>query len=93
MKNSAYFDSVDGIGREDVYYFDNTDTDTEEINEIKLYLGLMISAGKPVFIIDYPTRNSKIYDVYERSMNDGYIAYVGPRDLHKLRYYDFAMPD
>ncbi len=93
LKNSAYFDSVDGIGREDVYYFDNTDTDTEEINEIKLYLGLMISAGKPVFIIDYPTRNSKIYDVYERSMNDGYIAYVGPRDLHKLRYYDFAMPD
>ncbi|MHA1199260.1 MAG: MJ1477/TM1410 family putative glycoside hydrolase [Candidatus Heimdallarchaeaceae archaeon] len=93
LENSIYFDSVDGIGREDVYYFDNSENDIEEINEIIPYLELMTSAGKPVLIVDYPTRKSKIYDVYERSMNDGFLSYVGPRDLHKLRYYGFAMPD
>ncbi|MHA1446417.1 MAG: MJ1477/TM1410 family putative glycoside hydrolase [Candidatus Heimdallarchaeaceae archaeon] len=93
LENSIYFDSVDGIGREDVYYFDNSENDIEEITEIVPYLDLMTFAGKPVLIVDYPTRNSKIYDVYERSMDDGYLSYVGPRDLHKLRYYGFAFPD
>lgn len=93
LENSVYLASVDGIGREDVYYFDNSENEMEEINEIISYLDLMTSTGKPVLIVDYPTRNSKIYDVYERSMNDGFLAYVGPRDLHKLRYYGFAIPD
>jgi cysteinyl-tRNA synthetase len=93
LANMNYLDSIDGIGREDVYYFDNSENDSEEIVEIQFYLDLMTAAGKPVLIVDYPTRDSKIYDVYYKSTNGGYLAYVGPRDLHKLRYYDFSLPD
>ena len=93
LENSVYLASVDGIGREDVYYYDNSENDAEEINEIIPYLDLMTSVGKPVLIVDYPTRDSKIYDVYQRSSDDGFLAYVGPRDLHKLRFYGFAIPD
>lgn len=93
LENSVYLASVDGIGREDVYYYDNSENDAEEINEIIPYLDLMTSVGKPVLIVDYPTRDSKIYDVYQRSSDDGFLAYVGPRDLQKLRFYGFAIPD
>ncbi len=93
LDNSNYLDSIDEIGREDVYYYDNSKNNQEEIEEIKSYLDIMLLAGKPVLMVDYPTRNTRIYDVYQRASGDGFLAYVGPRDLHKLRYYDFALPD
>jgi len=76
-----------------VYFYDNSKNDEEETNEIKSFLNIMLIAGKPVLIIDYATINSKIYVVYQSASGDGYLAYVGPRDLHELKNYDFALPD
>ncbi|MHA1398354.1 MAG: hypothetical protein ACTSSF_11740, partial [Candidatus Heimdallarchaeaceae archaeon] len=52
-------------------------------------LNKLYSEGKAVFIIDYPTKEPKIYDVYKNAFEKGYLAYVGPRELDKLRYYSF----
>ena len=93
LENSIYLDSIDGIGREDVYYYDNSKNDEEKISEIKSYLNIMLTAGKPVLIVDYATINSRIYDIYRSASSDGFLVYVGPRDLHELRNYDFALPD
>ena len=93
LENSVYLDSMDSIGREDVYYYDNSKNDEETIIEIESFLNLMLSYGKTGLIIDYPTINSRTYTVYQRASEEGFLPYVGPRNLHRLQYHDFAIPD
>lgn len=93
LENLFYLNSIDGIGREDVYYYDNSKNDEKNISEIKSYLNIMLAAGKPVLIVDYATIYSRIYDVYQSASGDGFLVYAGPRNLHILRNYDFALPD
>ncbi|MHA1667852.1 MAG: MJ1477/TM1410 family putative glycoside hydrolase [Candidatus Heimdallarchaeaceae archaeon] len=89
LNDSRYRNSLDGFGREDVFYNDNWKKDNNEIEEILLNLDKLYSEGKAVFIIDYPTRETKIYEVYKNAFDVGYLAYVGPRELDELRYYSF----
>lgn len=53
----------------------------------------MKKAGKPVFVIDYPTSSGKIKDFYNKALNKGYVPYVNNRDLDKLQINSGFEPD
>ncbi len=93
LENSTYRNAIDGIGREDVFFNDNRKNDEGEILQIIELLNLLKNEDKTILIIDYPTRKPVIYQAYSQAYDNGYLAYVGPRDLDELITYDFSLPD
>jgi cysteinyl-tRNA synthetase len=55
-----YVQTVDGIGREDVWYNDNTPNPPSLVNSVTSYLDIFKKAGKLVLVIDYVTEPTLI---------------------------------
>ncbi|MHA1686115.1 MAG: MJ1477/TM1410 family putative glycoside hydrolase [Candidatus Heimdallarchaeaceae archaeon] len=93
LANKTYRNAIDGIGREDVFYMDNSANSRETIDYVLSYLSLLKEEEKFVLIIDYPTLPNLINKVYCSAYSNGFLAYVGPRDLNKLAYHKGFLPD
>ncbi|MHA1304559.1 MAG: MJ1477/TM1410 family putative glycoside hydrolase [Candidatus Heimdallarchaeaceae archaeon] len=93
LEDENYRNAIDGIGREDVYFLDNTQRDSYIIDEIVDLLHLLTNEGKLVMIIDYPTLHSRVVQFYSFAYEDGFLAYAPPRALDKLVSYDDFPPD
>ncbi len=89
LLNSTYLTHIDGIGREDVFYYDNAKTDSAWRNEVINNLNYLLALNKPVLVTDYPTIESKIYDSYQNNVFYGFIPYCSIRDLNNLFEYSF----
>ena len=89
LTNSTYLNHIDGIGREDLFYEDNDPTDTDWRDQGIDNLNLALDDNKAVLVIDYPTIMGNIYDFYQRSINEGYLAYAADRELDSLKEYSF----
>lgn len=88
-----YLDIVDGIGREDVEYEGNWKNSNEERDITNRYLESFITSGKFVLEVEYCTIPRFINEVYNSASNQGYLCYVGPRDLAKIKVHSNFLPD
>jgi cysteinyl-tRNA synthetase len=90
-KFAEYLASVDGIGREDVFYMDNTRNDAEEVEYVLDFLALFLTAKKFVLEIEYPTFFHAVDACYHFATDHGFLCYVGPRELDEIQdFYGYA---
>jgi cysteinyl-tRNA synthetase len=79
-----YLEVVDGIGREDLWYDDDSPQPASETAEALTHLQNFFGAGKTVLVIDYVTRADLKTDFYIKALSMGYIPYAAVRDLDEL---------
>ncbi|MFX1256972.1 MAG: MJ1477/TM1410 family putative glycoside hydrolase [Promethearchaeota archaeon] len=87
LKDSTYLDYIDGIGREDLFYNDDDETDEEDREDGVNNLNKVLENNKAVLIIDYPTSEEKKYNFYKLCINNGFLPYAAERDLNGLLEY------
>ncbi|MFX1312289.1 MAG: MJ1477/TM1410 family putative glycoside hydrolase [Promethearchaeota archaeon] len=92
LLNSTYLTYINGIGREDLFYFDNIPTNDSWRNEGISNLNKAITNDKIVLIIDYPQLSSLKYDFYRNCINYGFLGYATDRELDVLKQYDLYPP-
>lgn len=93
---SAYLNSIDGIGQEDVYYGYHTDDEMTPLTvtaELEGYLDIFKSAGKLVLTTDYATTPAHVDDAYAKSQAKGYVPFVTGRELDRLTINPGHEPD
>jgi endo-alpha-1,4-polygalactosaminidase (GH114 family) len=47
-------------------------------------MGLMKKAGRPVFVVDYPSNRSRADTSVRRIREQGYVPYIAPKSLGVL---------
>ncbi len=88
LLNSTYLEHIDGIGREDLFYFDNIPTNDSWRNQGTHNLNKAIDNNKLVLIIDYPQLASLKYDFYSNCITNGFLGYAADRELDSLKEFD-----
>ena len=87
MVDPAYLATVDGLGKEDAFFgwdgdgVPNADDSTAWIMQ---HLKLITDAGKPVFLIEYPSNPDRIREAYEKGRGAGLIPYATVRALDRM---------
>jgi cysteinyl-tRNA synthetase len=99
-EGAAYLATVDGIGQEDAFYFDEEDTLAvdgplaPQCETVLPALDRFVAAGKPVLAVDYLSRAAKIDDFYTRALRRGYVPFAAPsRDLDSAAVVPGHPPD
>lgn len=98
MVDPAYLATVDGLGKEDAFFGwdgDGVPNADESIAWIMQHLKLITEAGKPVFLIEYPSDPKRIREAYENGRDAGLIPYSTVRELDRMvinRDLDPAVP-
>lgn len=88
LLNSTYLEHIDGIGREDLFYFDNIRTNDSWRNQGIFNLNKAIDNNKIVLITDYPQSSSLKYDFYSNCITKGFLGYAADRELDSLKEFD-----
>ena len=88
LLNSTYLEHIDGIGREDLFYFDNIPTNDSWRNQGIFNLNKAIDTNKIVLITDYPQSSSLKYDFYSNCITNGFLGYAADRELDSLKEFD-----
>jgi len=79
-----YLQAISGQGKEDLFFVDDEKQDREETD---YSLGLLRNAtdsGRFVLVTDYPTKDGNIETFYQRSADEGFLAFRGNRDLDTI---------
>jgi len=92
LGNSTYLNHIDGIGREDLFYDDDDETDEDWREEGIDNLNKALKKDKAVLVIDYPTTEEKIHDFYVKCIDNGFLPYAADRDLDSLKEYPYYPP-
>lgn len=79
-----FWQAIDGVGREDLWYLEEQTQDPQEWSEAKPYLQRLVSAGKPVLVVDYVEEPTKVRQFYARARAAGFVPYATRRDLDVL---------
>ncbi len=91
---TEYLDSIDGAGREDLFYGydnDNEATPSEETEYMVKFCDIFKQGGVEVLTIDYCRDHSLLDDSYARNYNKGYISFGAPaRELNIIPDYPSA---
>lgn len=77
--DTCYIKSIDGVGREDLFYGyagDNTATPTSEREIMIAFMNLAENNGIEVLVTDYCWDHDKMDDSYEQSHSRGYISFA-----------------
>ncbi len=82
--HNDYLETISGIGREDVWYNDDTPQPPEETQGVLEDLDVFAEVGKTVLVIDYVRQNEHINDFYSRAEQKGFVPYATVRDLDSL---------
>lgn len=89
-----YFDAVDGLGREDLYYGyedDDTATDSDTTSSINEFLSLYEQRDISVLVTDYTSTETNINDSYQQNENEEYISFAASRrELDNIPPYPAA---
>jgi cysteinyl-tRNA synthetase len=83
-----YLSAIDGIGREDLWYIDNTLQDEKELETALQYLKIAVDSGKPVFAISYPLDPEKKCSFIKNAKEHNFIPYAGKRELDSIEITD-----
>ena len=88
---TAYLNSIDGVGREDLfygYYEDNVSTPESERNHMIAFMDIAESNDVEVLVIDYCSTHSFVDDSYAQSAAKGYISFAADhRELDNIPAY------
>lgn len=87
LVDPGYRATIDAQGKEDVFYGwegDDVANGADSIAWMQKHLKLARDAGKPVLLIEYPSRPELVRDVYARGRAAGYIPYVPERGLDRM---------
>ncbi len=87
MVDPAYLAVVDGLGKEDAFFGwdgDGVPNADESIAWIMQHLKLITDAGKPVFLIEYPSDPERIREAYRKGRDAGLIPYSTVRELDRM---------
>lgn len=87
MVDPAYLAVVDGLGKEDAFFGwegDGVPLDADSTAWIMKHLNLITGAGKPVFLIEYPSAPERIAEAYRKGRDAGLIPYSTVRDLDRM---------
>ncbi|MEO0185313.1 MAG: MJ1477/TM1410 family putative glycoside hydrolase [candidate division WOR-3 bacterium] len=82
--HNDYLETISGIGREDVWYNDDTPQPPEETQGVLEDLDVFAEAGKTVLVIDYVRQNEHIDDFYSKAEQKGFVPYATVRNLDSL---------
>ena len=85
--DSIYLNSIDGIGREDLFYDEDDETDEDDREDAIDNLNNALDEDKAVLVIDY-TYDYR-YDFYKNCVDYGFLPYAADRDLDYLDEYMF----
>ena len=80
-------DAIDAIAKEDLFYgadHSQNANNAATVRDAVGHLKAVKAAGRPVFVIDYVTDAAKKADAKRRIEEQGFVAYIGPRDLGSL---------
>jgi cysteinyl-tRNA synthetase len=79
-----YLEAVDGLGKEDLFYYGNDKQSVEDINYSIQLIDEFKKEGKIVLSVDYCTMTETIEDYYVKANEKGYIPYSTDRELDIL---------
>jgi cysteinyl-tRNA synthetase, unknown class len=86
-----YIQSIDGTGREDLFYgykADNVETPSEENEQMLGFCTLCKESGIKVLVIDYCSTSSKVDSSYLMNGQNGFISFAAPeRNLNVIPNY------
>jgi cysteinyl-tRNA synthetase, unknown class len=80
-------ETIDAIAKESVFYggdMSQRRNSQEQVDSVLRYLRMARSAGRAVFVVDYVTDKARNADAVKRISAEGFVPYIGPRDLAKL---------
>ena len=83
IESHAYLDAIDGLGKEDTWYNDDELQDKENQEYELHYLRRAKKSGKFILAVDYPTNPSYQKDFLRKTVEEGFIPFVGTRALDK----------
>lgn len=87
LRHPRLLASIDAVAREDLFYGATADgqrNSAEETATALRDLRTATAAGRAVLVIDYVTMAEQKADVLRRTRAEGFLAYIGPRDLGRL---------
>jgi uncharacterized protein (TIGR01370 family) len=95
LPDDDYRAAIDGIGKEDILYRnekvpgtnryqDGKRNDEPTVKQTIELVNKLRDDGKTVMAVEYVTEPSAIAESAERLQGEGYLFYVGPRDLARL---------
>ncbi len=89
--DNIYLSSIDGQGREDLYYgYDNDDqaTPQADVDEMIPFLNICVQNHVSVLVTDYCSTHSKMDDSYAKNAAKNYLSFAAPeRDLNVVPDY------
>ncbi len=88
-----YVQAVTGIGKESLWYSDNTAQSDSATASAISKLDIFKNAGKTVLVLEYPTQTGLINDFYSKAIAKNYIPYATIRDLNALTINSNHEPD
>jgi len=92
-EDPAYLAVIDGIGREDLLYGDYVKQASKDTDYANQFLRIMRESGKFVLEVEYTTNSSVIAECYHFAQDQGYLCYVGPRELDQIQINQGFEPD
>jgi cysteinyl-tRNA synthetase, unknown class len=88
---TAYLDTIDGVGREDLffgYYNDDKATPADKCNDMLDFLAICKAHGVEVLVTDYCSTHSKMDDSYSQNTSRQFISFAAPdRGLNQIPDY------
>ncbi len=81
---AEFTSTIDGIGREDTFYNDNTRQPIEERLWVSNFLDQVLGTGGLVMTVDYCSGAGRIDEVYSGSLARGWVPYVTTRPLDQM---------
>jgi cysteinyl-tRNA synthetase len=87
----AYLNSIDGVGREDLFYgYNDDDQETPKADKdyMMVFLDICEDAGVEVLVTDYCYSHQKMEESYVKNQAKGYISFAAPdRELGVIPDY------
>lgn len=80
-------EAIDAVAKESLFYgedFSQNKNSTQTIRFVLENLRRAKAAGRPVFVVDYVSDRTRNADAVSRIRAEGFVPYIGPRDLAKL---------
>lgn len=84
IDDKKYFDSIDGIGKENLFFVNGDSLDQRTIDISLYYLKKVIASNKYVFIISYSDKEQERQKVIDSSIENGFHYFIGNRELDSL---------
>ena len=87
VRHGRMMDTIDAIAKEDLFYGADHSQNLNSAGAISgslAHLKAVKAAGRPVFVIDYVLSAEKKADARRRITEQGFIPYIGPRNLGRL---------